>query len=371
MFSSLASWSTLKRRQPASSRSEPSASTSMALRNRCRSPGLMRTFTQRASMPSPWKLVRGRSDAPRGPAGDLGVEIEGPRAHRRPAGHRPEDLELEPVGILGVEGEADPVIRLADERARVEQALARAAEVGDLAHLPRRVIHARHLLVGSAHTGLLKEAQVVIVGRAGNLQEGRVGIALGHLEAEELAVEMHAALHVRHPEDEVLQALETDARRAHRALPGTSTLTVMAAQAMMVSAPGTRRPPATACTVTSPWGNSRFTTATSTAEGSGTATVTSTSMVPPRSRTSVNNGRLECRMASDTARQAALVASRPCTSTPIPNSSTCGFAVTEASCGWCPAHPSPRGPRLSSHRLTCEAARGIFSPSHTPPGRDQ
>src|SRR5262249_12233099 len=189
-------------------------------------------------------------------------------------------------------------------------------------------------LVRARHPGLLEEAQVVIVGRAGNLQEGRVRVALRHLEAEELAVEVHAALHVRHPEHEVLEALEADARRrAHRPPPGTSTLTVMGAQAMMVSAPGTCSPPATACTVTSPWGSSRFTTATFTAAGSGTATVTSTTMVPPRSRTSVKRGKLECRMASDTARQAAFVASRPCTSTPIPNSSTCGFAVTEASCG--------------------------------------
>src|SRR5215831_11430723 len=65
-----------------------------------------------------------------------------------------------------------------------------------------------------------------------------------------------------------------------------------------------------------------------TESGSGTPMVTSTSMRPPRSRTSWNSGRLECRIASDTARQAAFVASRPCTSTPIPNSSTIGFALT-------------------------------------------
>src|SRR5712692_7213418 len=53
MFSSCASWSTLKRRQPGSSFSEPSASCSMALRKRCRSVGLTRTFTQIASIGSP------------------------------------------------------------------------------------------------------------------------------------------------------------------------------------------------------------------------------------------------------------------------------------------------------------------------------
>src|SRR5437016_6952064 len=66
----------------------------------------------------------------------------------------------------------------------------------------------------------------------------------------------------------------------------------------------------------------------STDAGSGTATVTSTNIRPPRSRMSRKKGRLECRIASDTARQAALVESRPWTSTPIPNSCTLGFAVT-------------------------------------------
>src|SRR3989441_5427732 len=110
--------------------------------------------------------------------------------------------------------------------------------------------------------------------------------------------------------------------------PGSSTLTVIAAQAMSVSAPGTRKPPVTGWTVTSPCGSSRRTRSTLTDDGSGTPTVTSTSIRPPRSRTSWNRGRLECRIASDTARQAAFVTSPPWTSTPIPNSSTCGLTLT-------------------------------------------
>src|SRR5712691_4360829 len=102
----------------------------------------------------------------------------------------------------------------------------------------------------------------------------------------------------------------------------------MAAHAMSVSAPGTRKPPVTGRTVTSPCGSSRRTRSTLTDDGSGTPTVTSTSIRPPRSRTSWNRGRLECRIASDTARQAAFVASPPWTSTPIPNSRTHGFALT-------------------------------------------
>src|SRR5438552_6671386 len=102
----------------------------------------------------------------------------------------------------------------------------------------------------------------------------------------------------------------------------------MATHAMSVSAPGTRKPPVTERTVTSPCGSSRRTRSTLTDAGSGTPTVTSTSIRPPRSRTSWNRGRLECRIASDTARQAAFVPSPPWTSTPIPNSSTHGFALT-------------------------------------------
>src|SRR3989454_8547016 len=117
-------------------------------------------------------------------------------------------------------------------------------------------------------------------------------------------------------------AAQRQQRRGHERAPHPSMLTVMATQAMSVSPTGTRSPPATARTVTSPCGSSRFTASTSTAFGSGTPTVTSTSMRPPRARTSAKNGRLEWRIASETARFAAVVASAPWTSTPIPNSST-------------------------------------------------
>src|SRR5690349_11275583 len=109
--------------------------------------------------------------------------------------------------------------------------------------------------------------------------------------------------------------------------PQPSTLTVIATHAMIVSPTGTRSPPSTARTVTSPCGSSRLTASTSTAFGFGTPTVTSTSIRPPRARTSAKNGRLEWRIASETARRAAVVASAPCTSTPIPNSSTYGLAM--------------------------------------------
>src|SRR5207245_470671 len=97
---------------------------------------------------------------------------------------------------------------------------------------------------------------------------------------------------------------------------------------MRVEVPGMRKPPVTERTVISPCGSSRRTRSRFTDAGSGTPTVTSTSIRPPRSRTSWNKGRLECRIASDTARQAAFVESPPWTSTPIPNSSTHAFALT-------------------------------------------
>src|SRR6266704_3160146 len=185
MFSSCASWSTLKRWQPGSSFSEPSASTSMAFRKRCRSPGLMRAFTQIASMlVSPICLHR-LLNSWCGPAGDLGLEVQRLRADRRASRHGPEDLELEAVGILGVEREADAVVGLADQRPRLGEPEPRASEIADLAHLPRRVVHARDALVRPRNPRLLEKAQVVVVLAAGNLHEGRVGILPLHLEPDD------------------------------------------------------------------------------------------------------------------------------------------------------------------------------------------
>ncbi len=92
-------------------------------------------------------------------------------------------------------------------------------------------------------------------------------------------------------------------------------LTITAALAIVMASPpfsaGTSSPPLTAVTVTVPYGSSFATAAVSTAYGFGTAMVTSTNMscaVFPSMRT---KPRLEWRIASETARLAALVASRP------------------------------------------------------------
>src|SRR4030095_5548953 len=116
-----------------------------------------------------------------------------------------------------------PVVRRPHEGARLDESPPRADEVGDLADLPSRVVHAGPPLVGPSRR-LLEEAQVMVVERAGNLEEGRVRILLRHLEAEEIAVEVDASLHVGYPEDEMLQSPEPDTV-AHHEPPGTSTLT--------------------------------------------------------------------------------------------------------------------------------------------------
>src|SRR6476661_9072808 len=81
---------------------------------------------------------------------------------------------------------------------------------------------------------------------------------------------------------------------------------------------GISSPPATAVTLTVPYGSSFATTAVSTASGFGTAIVTSTNMSADVLPTIRKKPRLEWRMASETARLAALVESLPWTSTPMP-----------------------------------------------------
>jgi len=96
------------------------------------------------------------------------------------------------------------MIGRADQRAGLGEPLARAREVGQVADLPRRVVHARHALVGTGHARLLEQAEMVVVGGSGDLQEGRVRIASLDLEAHDVAVEAHAALDVSDPQDQVL-----------------------------------------------------------------------------------------------------------------------------------------------------------------------
>src|SRR5207253_9538438 len=93
-------------------------------------------------------------------------------------------------------------------------------------------ILARNPRVGAGAAGLLEQAEIVIVRRSGDLQRRGVRRTPLDLEAHDVAIEAHAALDVRNPEDQVLQPLEPGPglAGAHRESWGYSTLTVMAAQ---------------------------------------------------------------------------------------------------------------------------------------------
>src|SRR5262245_45866285 len=193
--------------------------------------------------PSPMIAEEARSGRLEPAARQLSGEVERARRGRDAVRARPEDLELEPVRILGVERKPHAVTRRAHQRARLHQPPLRGDEIGERAYFPGGVIHPGHALVGRRDARLLEKAQVMVVGRARNLQERGVGTAMLDLEAEEIAVEADAPLDVRHPEHEVLEAREPNAGGGDRhGIPPfpSSTLTVMATQAMRVSAPGTR-----------------------------------------------------------------------------------------------------------------------------------
>src|SRR5262249_5933522 len=89
----------------------------------------------------------------------------------------------------------------------LDEDASRPREIAQRAELPRRVIHTRDVLVGWPQSGLLEEAEVVIVAAAGDTHERGVRIAMRDLEAEHVAIEAHAALDVRDPQHEMLQAL--------------------------------------------------------------------------------------------------------------------------------------------------------------------
>src|SRR5712692_5724559 len=97
------------------------------------------------------RLLRGHA-----PSGQLALEVELPRGRGFAAWHRPEDLELEPVWILGVQRQADTVVRGADQRTRLGQPPPRAHQIGDVGDLPGGVVHSRHALVWPWEARLLE-----------------------------------------------------------------------------------------------------------------------------------------------------------------------------------------------------------------------
>ena len=84
-------------------------------------------------VPAPLKSVLARTCGPRDPHA-LGRVVE----QRR--GDDPRDLELQPVGVLGVEALRRRVVAGADEGARLGEPLLEHAELGQRPDLPRQVV---------------------------------------------------------------------------------------------------------------------------------------------------------------------------------------------------------------------------------------
>src|SRR5207244_13058032 len=101
-------------------------------------------------------------------------------------------------------GEAPAGLRLPTEAAGVDQPAPRPREIRQRADLPRRVVHARRVLVGLAHSRLLEEAEVVVVAAPRDPHERRLRITVRDLEAEHVAIEALAASDVGDPEHEML-----------------------------------------------------------------------------------------------------------------------------------------------------------------------
>lgn len=103
-------------------------------------------------------------------AGGQGVVVE-------PVGRdQPDDLELEPVRVLSVEALGGAVVGAADQGAGGGQSLGGDGELVEGVDLPGQVVEADG---GSARGGAaggpaeLEQAEVVVVGGAGGLEEGR------------------------------------------------------------------------------------------------------------------------------------------------------------------------------------------------------
>src|SRR5262245_7964396 len=148
---------------------------------------------------------------------ELALEVERPGAEAAPlpllARQHPEDLELEAVGIRGVEAEAVAVIGGAAQRTGAREGLARRDQIVERRHLPGGVIEpdlgaapARGAPVADA-----EQAEVVMVVAAVRAEEDRLRMRrLNDLEAEHIAVEGKRALRVAHVENDVIEASDRE-----------------------------------------------------------------------------------------------------------------------------------------------------------------
>jgi hypothetical protein len=128
----------------------------------------------------------------------------------------PHHLELDPVGVLGVQRLGHPVVAGADQGAAGAEPGADLGQLGQRADLPGQVVQA-DLGAAGHHRGRgadAEQAEVVVVGRPGRPQEGRPARDFGaHLEAEHAAVEVHGGRQVADVEHGVVEA--ADSHRGH------------------------------------------------------------------------------------------------------------------------------------------------------------
>ncbi len=130
-------------------------------------------------------------------------------------GDDPDDLELEPVGILRVEALGGAVVAGTDERAAFAQAGGQALEFAEGVHLPGEVIQTDRRAAGLGRSGVgadLEHAEIVVVGRVGCLQERRAGRRHDDPESEDVAVELRRPLDVTDVQHCVVETLDCHGR---------------------------------------------------------------------------------------------------------------------------------------------------------------
>src|SRR6266545_4755087 len=141
--------------------------------------------------------------------GAAGAQLRGDPLGR----DQPAHLELDAVGVASVERLGGGMVARADERAELAELGGDALELGEGVDLPGQVVQADAGAMGRHRPCLraeLEQAQVVVVARAGRLQEGGAAQVLHPLdgtEAECVAVEGDAGGDVADVQDGVVEAL--------------------------------------------------------------------------------------------------------------------------------------------------------------------
>jgi hypothetical protein len=126
----------------------------------------------------------------------------------------PDDLELETVRVPAVEALGRAVVRAADKRVGFGQPMRGGLELVERVDLPRQVVEADAGATGRRRGRArphLEQPQVVVVGRAGRLEEGGPGEAVrrhrNRPEPEDVTVERDAAGKLADEQDGVVQTV--------------------------------------------------------------------------------------------------------------------------------------------------------------------